>query len=130
MCVYLQVQQAFFLSFLSFVQWSFTPFGHQLTHAFNIVLCRLDTFLQIVHHISRLLDVLPSAWWSEKKFALNNSLCYSQLTTIFPCKKAFIFSTKVKQPLSFDLQEFFCFLVKVIFTQTFTVPVQSGFCLL
>ena len=62
MFIHLQVQQAFLLAFLSFVQWSFTPFRHQLTHAFNIVLGRLDAFFQIVYHISRLLDVLPSAW--------------------------------------------------------------------
>ena len=68
MFIHLQVQQAFLLAFLSFIQWSFTPFGHQLTHALNIVLGRLDAFLQIVYHISRLLDVLPSPWWSENKF--------------------------------------------------------------
>lgn len=57
--VYLNVEQPFFLAFFPFIQWSFTPFSHKLTHTFNIVLGSLYAFLKIIDHVSCLLNVFP-----------------------------------------------------------------------
>lgn len=57
--VYLNVEQAFLFALLSFIQWSLAPFRHQLTHAINIVLGCLNSFLKIMDHVSRLLNVFP-----------------------------------------------------------------------